>query len=188
VAIPFAPSAVRRALPALAALAAVATLLAASGCVSKPTMHLDHAEISGVQLATLPPSIDVVMTIFLDVYNPNSYDVAVRAVRGQTVMAGRFPLPVDYHAPGDGLWLPAHQQTTVRVPLSVPLPLVFQLVQEAMASPLIPYRFQGKADVTATRSLQLEKDDYGVDEQGTVTRDQMMAVLPNSIASALTPH
>jgi len=185
VARPFDPYAVRR---TLAALAALAVLVTGSGCVSKPTMHLDHAEISGVQLATLPPSIDVVMTIFLDVYNPNGYDLAVRAVRGQTVLAGRFPLPVDYHAPGDGLWLPAHQQTTVRVPLSVPLPLVFQLVQEAMASPLIPYRFQGKADVTATRSLQLEKDDYGVDDQGTVTRDQMMAVLPNSIASALTPH
>src|ERR1700721_1670535 len=85
---------------------------ACSGCWSKPPMRLDHAEISGVQLATLPPSIDVVMTIFLDVYNPNGYDVAVRAVRGQTILAGRFPLPVDYHAPGDGLWLPAHQPPT----------------------------------------------------------------------------
>jgi hypothetical protein len=151
-------------------------------------MHLNHAEISGVQLATLPPSIDVVMTIVLDVYNPNSYDVAVRAVRGQTVMAERFPLPVDYHAPGDGLWLPAHQTTSVRVPLSLPLPLAFQLVQQAMASPVITYRFQGKADVTATRSLQLEKDNYGVDESGSVTRDQMMAVIPNSFASAFTPH
>ena len=150
-------------------------------------MHLNHAEITGVQLATLPPSLDIVMTIVLDVYNPNGYDVAVRAVRGQTILAQRFPLPVDYHAPGDGLWLPAHQVTSVRVPLSVPLPLAFQLVQEAMASPVIPYRFQGKADVTATRSLQLEKDNYGVDEQGTVTREQMMAVLPNSIASAPRP-
>jgi hypothetical protein len=185
VARPFDPYAACR---TFAALAALAVFVTCSGCVSKPTMHLDHAEISGVQLATLPPSIDVVMTIFLDVYNPNGYDVAVRAVRGQTVLAGRYPLAVDYHAPGEGLWLPAHQQTNVRVPLSVPLPLVFQLVQEAMASPLIPYRFQGKADVTATRSLQLEKDDYAVDEQGTVTRDQMMAVLPNSIAGALSPH
>jgi hypothetical protein len=182
---PVARSASRR---ALAVLAAVAGLVSGSGCVSKPTMHLNHAEISGVQLATLPPSVDVVMTIVLDVYNPNGYDVAVRAVRGQTIMADRFPLVVDYHAPGEGLWLPAHQLTSVRVPISLPLPLAFQLVQEALASPVIPYRFQGKADVTATRSLQLERDNYGVDEQGTVTRDQMMAVLPNSIASALAPH
>jgi hypothetical protein len=184
VATPLTPSASRVALGALA----FASLLACSGCVSKPTMHLNHAEISGVQLATMPPSVDVVMTIVLDVYNPNSYDVAVRAVRGQTVLAERYPLPVDYRAPGDGLWLPAHQQTSVRVPMSVPLPLAFQLVQEALASPVIPYRFQGKADVTATRSLQLEKDNYGVDESGTVTREQMMSVLPSSIASAFAPH
>jgi hypothetical protein len=155
--------------------------IASAACVSKPTMHLDHAEISGVQLATLPPSIDVVMTIVLDVYNPNSYDVAVRAVRGQTLMAGRYPIPVDYRAPGDGLWLPSKQTTPVRVPLSVPLPVAFSLVQESMSAPIIGYRFQGKADVTATRSFQLEKDNYDVDEQGTVTREQMMAVVPNSI-------
>jgi hypothetical protein len=181
----FDPSTVRR---ALLALTGVVCLVALPGCVTKPTMHLDHAEISGVQLATLPPSLNVVMTLFLDVYNPNGYDVAVRAVRGQTVMAARFPLPVDFRAPGDGLWLPAHQHTIVKVPISMPLPLVFQLVQEAMASPLIPYRFEGKADVTATRSLALEKDDYAIDEQGTVTRDQMIAVLPNSIAGALAPR
>ncbi len=166
----------------------VGALLSCTGCVSKPTMHLNHAEISGVQLATLPPSIDIVMTLVLDVYNPNGYDVAVRAVRGQTVLADRYPLPVDYRAPGEGLWLPSHQTTSVRVPLSVPVPLAFQLVQQAMASPVIPYRFQGKADVTATRSLQLEKDNYGVDESGTVTRDQMMSVIPNSIVGALAPH
>jgi hypothetical protein len=57
-----------------------------------------------------------------------------------------------------------------------------------MASPVIVYRFQGKADVTATRSLQIEKDNYEVDERGSVTRDQMMAVIPNSLASAFAPH
>jgi hypothetical protein len=160
---------------------ATALALGSSACVSKPTMHLNHAEISGVSLATLPPSIDVVMTIVLDVYNPNGYDVAVRAVRGQTLLAGRYPINVEYHAPGDGLWLPSKQTTSVRVPMSVPVPLAFQLVQESFQAPAIPYRFQGKADVTATRSFKLEKDDYDVDEDGIVTREQMMAVLPNSI-------
>ncbi len=163
---------------------AVVVLAAASAasvaCVRKPEMHLDHAEISGVQLATLPPSLDVVMTVVLNVYNPNSYDVAVRAVRGQTVIANRYPIPVSYAAPGDGLWLPAKQTTPVRVQFSVPIQVAFSIVQESFTTPVIPYRFQGKADVTATRSFQLEKDNYGVDEQGTVTREQMMAVLPNS--------
>jgi len=168
-----------RAAGVLAFVAAALTALGC-GCVSKPTMHLNHAEISGVQLATLPPSIDVQMTIVLDVYNPNGYDVAVRAVRGQTVMAGRYPINVDYRAPGDGLWLPAKQTTSVRVPVSVPIPLAFQLVQESLMSPVIPYHFKGNADVTASHTFQIEKDNYGVDEDGAVTRDQMMAVLPNS--------
>jgi hypothetical protein len=64
--------------------------------------------------------------------------------------------------------------------MSVPVPLAPQLVQESFNAPVIHYRFQGKADVTATRSFQIEKDDYGVDEEGVVTREQMMAVLPNS--------
>jgi hypothetical protein len=168
-------------LPRVAGALAVALFaLGCSGCVSKPTMHLNHAEISGVSLATMPPTIAVEMTIVLDVYNPNGYDVAVRAMRGTTMMAGRYPIPVDYRAQGEGIWLPSKQTTTVRVPITVPVPIAFQIVQESFSSPVIPYRFQGKADVTATRSFKLEKDDYGIDEEGAVTREQMMAVLPNS--------
>src|SRR3954467_1205082 len=43
------------------------------GCVSKPTMHLNHAEISGAQFATFPPSVGILMVVVVDVYNPNSY-------------------------------------------------------------------------------------------------------------------
>src|SRR5580700_3407777 len=91
----------------------VAVALAACagvGCVQKPTVHLDHAEITGVQMATMPPSLAVVMTVVLQVYNPNSYDVAVRGVRGQAILAGQYPLPVQFQAPPpDGLWMPAGQ-------------------------------------------------------------------------------
>jgi Late embryogenesis abundant protein len=165
---------------ALAAFA-LTTLPTLAGCVHKPTMHLDHAEISGVQLATMPPSLGIVMVVVLDVYNPNGYDVAVRAVRGQTVFAGQYPLPVMYQAPPDGVWMPAGQTTQVRVPITVPVQLAFALVQQGMSMPTIPYHFSGSADVTATRTFELEKDNYAVNEDGAITRDQMMAVLPNSI-------
>jgi hypothetical protein len=163
------------------AVAALTALSSLAGCVHKPTMHLDHAEISGVQLATMPPSLGIVMTVVLDVTNPNSYDVAVRAVRGQTVFAGQYPLPVMFQAPPDGVWMPAGQTTQVRVPVTVPVQLAFALVQQGMTAPTIPYHFTGSADVTATRTFQLEKDNYAVDEDGSITRDQMIAVLPNSI-------
>jgi hypothetical protein len=161
--------------------AAVLAVVGASACVSKPTMHLNHAEISGVQIG-FPPQFDVMMTIVLDVYNPNSYDVAVREVHGTTVMGGAFALPVNFVAPtADGVWMPAQQTTSMRVPVVVPINVALGVLQQAAASPTIPYRFTGRANVTATRTLQLEKDDYAVDESGVVTRDQIAAVIPASI-------
>jgi hypothetical protein len=165
-----------------ARLLAVALALVASACAQKPTMHVNHAEISGFQFATNPPGL--MMNLVIDVFNPNGYDVAVRAVRGQTIFVDQYPLPVYFQAPPDGIWLAAGQTTSMRVPISVPMPLVWTLVQQGFASPTIPYRFIGTADVTATRTFQLEKDNYSVDERGALTRADMLAVVPAS----LLPH
>ena len=144
-------------------------------------MHLNHAEITGVALG-YPPNVQ--MAVVVDVTNPNSYDVAVRAMHGQVTMANRYPIAIDFQGPPDGYWMAAGKTTSLRVPISLPLPLAIQLVGEAIQSPIIPYRFVGRADVTGTRTLQIEKDDYSIDEQGTVTRDQIAAIIPNSLA----PH
>jgi hypothetical protein len=151
---------------------------ASSACVRKPSMHLNHAEVSGVQFATFPPSLGVLLTVVVDVYNPNSYDVAIRAMQGQVIMADRYPLPLDFRPPGDGVWLPNGQTTQVRVPIGVPLDLVMTLLREAYASPEISYHVIGSANVTGTRTLQIEKDDYSVDERGSVTREQVQAIVP----------
>ncbi|AUX39273.1 hypothetical protein SOCE26_006570 [Sorangium cellulosum] len=163
-----------RLLRGLFALAFVA--LTAPACVSKPTMQLDHAEITGIRIA-FPPSLGILMTVVVNVHNPNSYDVAVRAVRGTVVLAGRYPLPVDFQAGGEGVWLPSDRTTQVRVPISVPVDLGYLLLRESFASPVIPYRFSGRADVTATRTFRLEADDYSVDDHGVVSRQQIAAAL-----------
>ncbi len=152
---------------------------ACTACAKKPTMHLNHAEISGFQVATFPPS--VVMTVVVDVFNPNGYDVAIRAMRGQVIMADKYTIPLDYRPPGDGLWLPAGRTTQVSTPVAIPVNLAIALVGEAFASPTISYRLVGKADVTGTRSFQIEKDDYALDEPGTVTREQIQAIIPNTL-------
>jgi hypothetical protein len=155
---------------------AIALLGTLPGCAKKPTMHLNHAEVQGVTLG-FPPQLGVMMSVVLDVYNPNSYDVAVRAMRGQVIFANKYPLSVDFRDPGEGLWLPADTTTSIRVPVSVPVQLALQLLREASQNPVIPFKLTGKADVTATRTFKIEKDDYEVDESGTLTRDQMaMAV------------
>ncbi|WP_146652195.1 LEA type 2 family protein [Labilithrix luteola] len=156
--------------------------LTQTGCASKPTMHLKHAEVSGMRIA-FPPSVGVVMTSVVDVYNPNSYDVAIRAMRGQVIIADRYTLPIDFRPTGDGLWLASSATTTVRVPVTVPMDLALQLLRETYTSPVVTFRVMGSADVTATRTFKLEKDDYSVDERGTFTRQQLelaLQMFPNT--------
>jgi hypothetical protein len=164
---------------ALRAFVLAAVVLGAAACVKKPTMQLDHAAVSGVQVG-FPPSLGVIMTVFIDVYNPNSYDVAIRAVRGQVVLANRYTVPVDYRAPGNGVWLSSKVTTMVGVPVSVPVDLAVQLVREAFTSPFVAYRFAGRADVTATSTFQIEKDDYATDEQGQLSTQQIQAAIQRS--------
>jgi hypothetical protein len=152
--------------------------LAFSGCASKPTMKLNHAEISGVQIA-FPPSVGVVMTIVLDVYNPNSYDVAVRAMRGTATMMNRYTLPVDFRPGGEGVWMAANATTSMRVPVTVPVDLALTLLRESYTSPTVPFHVVGAADVTATRTFKIEKDNYAVDEVGSFSRDQLAMAIPH---------
>ena len=147
-------------------------------------MHLNHAEISGAQLATFPPTVGILMTIVVDVYNPNGYDVAVRAMRGTVTMADRYLLPLDFR-PAEGVWLASGKTTSVRVPVTMPVDLGLLLLREAFNNPTINYRVTGKSDVTASRTFQVEKDDYSVDEQGTISREQIAAIIP---ASVLAPR
>jgi hypothetical protein len=163
-------------------LALFAVVLSACAA-TKPTMRLNRAEITGVRVA-LPPSINVLMTVYIDVNNPNSYDIAVRAVRGQVMLANRYTLPVDFRPGGEGVWLSAGTTTSLAVPLTIPAQVGLALIQESFSSPNtpysspnIPYQFVGRADVTATRTFQLEKDDYSVNESGFVSRQQLETTL-----------
>jgi len=63
----------------------------------------------------------------------------------------------------------------------MPVELAMAVLREAFSSPVIPYRFVGRANVTGTRTFKIEKDDYSVDEQGTVTRQQIESILPATL-------
>ncbi|MEP7119496.1 MAG: hypothetical protein ABJE95_01245 [Byssovorax sp.] len=158
------------------ALALAGLVVASAACVQKPTMKLDHAEISGVRVG-FPPSLGVLMNIVVAVDNPNSYDIAIRAVRGQVVLANMYTLPVNFRAPNNGVWLRSGVISRMAVPVDIPVQLAVQLLQNGMSMPTISYRFIGHADVTATSTLQLEKDDYSVNEWGIMTRQQLAAAL-----------
>ena len=152
-----------------------------NGCAKKPTMTVRHAEVQGVQFG-FPPSVAVQMTVVMDVFNPNSYDVAIRAVRGTVTFHDRYTMPIDFRPGGEGVWLGSDRTTQVRVPTAVPVDLALRITREAMTG-VVPYRVVGKADVTATRSLKIESDDYSVDERGQISRQ----VIEASIASMGIP-
>lgn len=172
----------RRTSLATAAILGLALALGTSGCAKKPTMKLHHAEVSGVQVG-FPPSLSVVMTVVVDVTNPNSYDVAIRAMRGQVVIMDKYTVPIDFRAGGEGVWLKADGPTQVRIPVSMPAQTALALLQEVPIVQQIPFRITGKADVTASRTFQLEKDNYEVDEQGVIVRQQ----IEDSVRATLNP-
>jgi Late embryogenesis abundant protein len=142
-------------------------------------MTLNHAEVRGIQLLAIPPNVD--MVIVVDVRNPNSFDIAVRALRGSITLAEKYVVPVEY-IPGDnGAWLASNATTSIRIPVSIPMPTALQVAQDSWAKSDIVFTFRGKADVSASRTLNLRQDDYTIEEAGVFTRAQLVAILPNSL-------
>jgi hypothetical protein len=151
---------------AAAALLGLACV-AGTGCVSKPVVALDHAEIRSAS----PGGLGLV--IFLRVNNKNAFDVQVRNVRGQPTIAGGFALaPLDM---SPNVWLPAGQTTAVAVPVVVPWNIVPAILAQTLGSPTVTYHFRGTADVTAVRLLGVQRNDYPVDEDGVISRQAMVA-------------
>lgn len=148
-------------------LLTAALAIVMGGCVSKPTMKLNHAEISSAGPAGIG------MDVYLSVHNDNSFDVQVRNVRVQTTVQSRWTLPPLAYSPNQ--WLPAHGTTIVRAPVIIPWPLVGPLLAETAMSPTISYRVTGSADVTAIRSIGIKSDNYPVDEKGKIPRGAVLA-------------
>lgn len=147
-----------------AALTALA--LGSFGCVSRPVISVDHAEVRGASLS------GVGIVVFLEIDNPNSYDVQIRNVRADVTVAGTYRLTPIEASPNK--WLPAKQTTMVSVPAWIPWTLVPALLAESQGTGEISYQVKGTADVTAVRALGIDQDNYPIDEKGTIPR-QMIA-------------
>jgi len=157
---------------------------ALAGCVHDPTVQLDHAELNGVQMAIFPPKLGVLLTVVVDITNPNTFDVGVRGMRGQVVLAEKYPLPISWQPPPPGQWLRAGAATPVRIPIEMPIELAIALIREAYGAPVIGFHLQGIVDVTGSSTFKLDKDNYAVDLRGTMTRQQIEGVVP----AFLMPH
>jgi hypothetical protein len=148
-------------------------LAAAPGCVHEPVITLDHAQFQGAS------GFGVGLNIFLRVRNDNAYDVQIRNVHVNVVFGHGYVLgPIDF-APNQ--WLHSGQTTLVAVPVSIPWQLVPALVAETVGSYSIPYQVHGVADVTATQTFGFQRNNYPVDEAGSVPRQ----ILVDSAQQAL---
>ncbi len=136
-------------------------------CVSKPTMKLHRASVQSVSPAGIH------LTLFMKVTNDNSFDVQVRNVRANVTLAGRYRMPPIRYNPAH--WLPADGTTIVPVPVVIPWNLIGPLLQTTVGYTTIPYRTTGYVDVTATSSLQVENNDYELDEKGQISRAELVA-------------
>lgn len=141
-------------------------LAATPGCPMVPAVQVHHAEVRGVS------TFGVNLMIFLQVRNENPYDVQIRAVRCNVVLGrGAVLGPIEF-APNQ--WLPSNQTTLVAVPVSIPWTVVPSIAAESAGGYSIPYHIRGVADVTATRSLNIDRNNYQIDETGFVPRQMVV--------------
>jgi hypothetical protein len=143
------------------------------GCVSKPVL-----EVHSAWLRSASPE-GVGLDLYLQVNNANAFDVQVRDVRARVTIADRFPLPPLRFSPEQ--WLPAGRSTLLRVPMTVPWAIIPQLLSLTVESKSIDYRVEGAADVTAVRMLGIQRNDYPIDEEGSMSRLDLVRAAGRSL-------
>jgi ABC-type proline/glycine betaine transport system substrate-binding protein len=160
-------------LPRWAALGTMLLALAAApACVNQPKVTVHHAELRGVSTWGLQTMI------MLQVRNDNSYDVQIRNVNVNVTFGRGLNLPVQF---SPNQWLPSNQTTMVAVPVTIPWTAIPQLVAETTGAYAIPYYVKGMADVTATRAFGIERDNYPVDEGGSIPRQMVVDAARSAI-------
>lgn len=118
-----------------------------------------------------PPGLS--LNMIMRVKNENAFDIQIRNVRANVVLAGRYPLPPIAYSPNT--WLPAGQTTHVDVPVTIPWNMVPNLTAAAALGPYVHFHVVGSADVTGTRSLKIDRDDWRMSENGTVSSAEILA-------------
>ena len=148
-------------------------LLGLCGCPQQPVVQLQSARIVGAS------QYGVNMMMRLRVSNRNPFDVRVRNVRAQVVVAERYMLPYLRFNPDQ--WMPANSWSYVDVPATIPLNLVTPLLATTLRSNVITYHASGLVDVTATRLLGLQINDYELNDDGAMSRADLAMIAARTV-------
>ncbi|APR84674.1 Hypothetical protein A7982_10023 [Minicystis rosea] len=147
---------------ALVSCAAIA-VGAATGCSPVVTVH--HTEVRGLSTSGL----DIVAV--LEVENENGFDVEIRRVRANVVVADRYRLdPIDIQP---NKWIGAGRKVKVSVPVTIPWTTIPGVLSATVGSSEVAYHVSGTADVTAGRSLRVKQNHYPIDQDGTIPRSML---------------
>lgn len=166
----------RRRAPALALAAAIAAL--GAGCVKTPVLQLHSARINGVS------PTGVILAVTMRVNNENSFDVRVRNVRANVTIQSRYTLPYLQYNPDT--WLGSDASTFVPAPMTIPWVMVKPLVATSIGSNQVGYTLNGMADVTATRLLQIQANDYGINAAGFFSRGDLVLAAGRGVLGGMT--
>jgi hypothetical protein len=152
-------------------------VLPLAGCPSKPVL-----ELHGARLQSATP-MGIGMTLIMRVHNDNVFDVKVRNVRVSTIIGRRYQLPMIRYNPD--IWLPAGRSTQVPVPVVIPWHLVGPLIATTAGSSYVDYRVKGVVDVTAIRLLNIQRNDFEIDDEGRLSRMQLVAAAGRGVGFPL---
>lgn len=168
------PAPLRRA--ALALLLAGTAALGLAGCgVKEPTLQVQSASIAGgTATLGLPPQIGVVMAVYVSAKNENSFDIQVRGARGTLFMMNSYQIPISTSL---GTWLKSDSTTSFVVPITIPLQTAIALLGGSLSVACIPYSVQGVADVTATSTFKLERDNQPLTQSGCLPRQTLLSAV-----------
>ncbi len=150
-----------------AVLLLILSSLALTGCISEPAMKLWGTQVRNAG----PPGLS--LNMIMRVKNENSFDIQLRNVRASVVLAGRYPLPPIVASPNK--WLRAGQVDHVTVPVTIPWNMVPNLTATAARGPWVTFHVKGFADVTGTRALKIDHNDWRVNQQGKVSSAEILA-------------
>jgi hypothetical protein len=157
----------------LVTFCSVLLLCTTAGCIQDPTMQLHSAGVRGIS----PQG--VLLNITMSVRNDNSFDILVRNVTTEVTLAGRHRLPTVVLSPNQ--WLRADTTTLVTVPVVIPWNQLAPIASTTLSTPQISYHAIGVADVTATRALEIDVNEYALEEQGTFSRAELLAAASREI-------
>ena len=134
-----------------------------------PTLTPEQAKVTRIS----PEGLEV--EVRLEAYNPNSIDLSARSLKAKVTLDGKYHVG-DVKA-ATTVKLPAHQKTTLDIPLSVKWTDLSGLISLAASNRAVPYELDGTVELGGD-ALSL---DVPFKMGGTILHDDLVRATIKSL-------